>query len=251
MSDPVPPVVPQPEYSAPTYPPQPPQPQFGPPPTNVQPNAQGMYLGAGSLWSSQVRPLRGIGGVTRGLILVSAVLALGSIILEGWGIVTLDAYSLGSVGIGALQAHDSLSVLVGIVSLVVLVASGICWVVWQYRAAASLPVGVLRRSPGWHAGSWFIPFAGAWIPFQNISDLARGSRAALGGGTRAAWWALWIMSGLTGGIASRLLTAAETVPSLTGALTISILSDVLSIAAAIFAWIVVARITDAIDPAYR
>lgn len=248
MSDTVPPAVPQPEYSAPAYPP---QPQYGPPPTYVQPTAQGMYLGAGSLWSSQARPLRGIGGVTRGLILVYAVLALGSVILEVWGIVTLDAYSLGSVGVGALQAYDSLSGLIGIVSLIVLIASGICWVVWQYRAAASLPAGVLRRSPAWHAGAWFIPIVSLWLPLQNISDLARGSRAALGGGIRATWWALWIVSGLTGGIASRLVVSAHTIPSLTGALMISILSDVLSIAAAVFAWIVVARITDAIDPAYR
>ena len=107
------------------------------------------------------------------------------------------------------------------------------------------------RLGAWHAGAWFIPIVSLWLPLQNISDLARGSRAALGGGIRATWWALWIVSGLTGGIASRLVVSAHTIPSLTGALMISILSDVLSIAAAVFAWIVVARITDAIDPAYR
>lgn len=237
MSDPVP-RQPEPSYGPPAYPP-PPQPQYGAP-VYAQPP---MYPGA---WA--VRPLRGIGGATRWLIVAYAALSGVTILVELWGTVSLNAYSTGLVGIDALEAYDAISQPISIVSLLVLMASGICWMVWQYRAAASLPAGSLRRSPGWHVGSWFIPIVSLWFPFQNVSDIARSSRAELDGGVRAIWWALWIAGNLAGGIGGRLLLTGTSIPAFLAGLTISIVSDACVIVGAVFAWIIVARVTAAIDP---
>ncbi|MDL9977967.1 DUF4328 domain-containing protein [Microbacterium sp. ASV49] len=237
MSDPVPP-QPEPSYGPPAYPP-PPQPQYGAP----------MYASGPGAWL--VRPLRGIGGATRGLIVAYAALSGVTIIVNLWGIVSLNAYSTGLVGIDALEAYDAISRPVSILSLLVLLASGVCWMVWQYRAAASLPAGSLRRSPGWHVGSWFIPIVSLWFPFQNVSDIARSSRADLDGGIRGIWWVLWIAGNLTSGIGGRMLLTGNSLPGFIAGLTISIVSDALVIVGAVFAWIVVARITAAIDPSAR
>lgn len=239
MSDPVPP-QPEPAHGAAA------QPQYGRPqygvPAYAQPTAPGAWL---------VRPLRGIGGATRWLMVAYAALSAVSIVINLWGIGALNAYSTGVVGLDALTTYDALSSPLDIVSALVFVAAGVCWMVWQYRAAASLPAGFVRRSPRWHVGSWFIPVVSLWFPFQNISDIARSSRADLDGGIRAIWWALWIAGNLAGGIGGRLLLTGQSLPALIGGLTLSIVSDACVVVGAVYAWIVVARITAAIDPGVR
>ncbi len=238
MSDPVPPAVAQPEppYTPPAAPP-----QYG----QYQPQPQPPAAPATGIWAPHpVRALRGIGGATRGLLVAYAALSGLTILVDAWGIAS------GSATAGAgYVAYEVISALVALVSLPVLLATAVCWMVWQYRAAASLRPAALRRSPGWHVGSWFIPFVSLWFPFQNIADLATGSRAALSSVTRRLWWALWLASQFVMNIATRATWDAHTPEALVGALTTSIVSDLLVIAAACFAWVVVARITDAIDPA--
>jgi Domain of unknown function (DUF4328) len=238
---------------APTYPG---APTYSTAPT--YPAAQPGYPGAPAMqpgvWMSAptaLRPLRGIGTATRILIAVYAALSLVTVLIDGWGIMTLDAYNSGSVGAEALNAYDRVSVALSLFSVGVLLAAGICWVVWQYRAAASVPRSGLRRSPGWHVGSWFIPVVSLFFPFQNVSDLARSSRAELSGGVRGTWWTLWLASNLVSSFATQAASSARSIPGLTGALAGSMLGELLVIAAAVFAWIIVARITDAIDPKRR
>lgn len=58
--------------------------------------------------------------------------------------------------------------LVGLVQLACLAV----FLVWQSRAAvvgraAGYPA---RHSPGWGVGSWFVPVANLWVPFQSLED---------------------------------------------------------------------------------
>lgn len=131
------------------------------------------------------------------------------------------------------------------------IAAGVSWLIWQHRAASSVPPVALRRSPGWHVGSWFIPVVAWWFPFQNVKDIVRGSGAPVSGGVLGGWWALWIVSSLTYVGASNLTSVAETIPALTTAISVSIAGDVLWIAGAILSSTVVNRITKAIDPGIR
>lgn len=248
---PVPPVAP-PTYGAPGYP----QPGYGPNGARPQYGAPGYPPSSpngGSAWAQQppvvARPLRGIGAATRGLVLASGALSLITVLVDGWGFSAVQAFSSGRVGIESLNAYDSVSAPLSLLSLAVLVAAGICWVVWQYRAASSLPQGSLRRSPGWHVGSWFIPIIAMWFPFQNISDIARSSRASLSGGLRGSWWALWVIASIFSNLAGQLLLRAQDIDSLSAALAMSVVSEALLVPAAVLASIVVVRITDAIDPA--
>ena len=57
-------------------------------------------------------------------------------------------------------------------SSVVSLLAGLLWLVWQYKLAVSAPTA-LRRSPGMHVLSWFIPFVNCWFPLQNVSGLWR------------------------------------------------------------------------------
>lgn len=199
---------------------------------------------------SPTRPLRGIGAATRWLLLGSAVVALVTILSDAWGIATLDAYNNGFVDVEELDGYFVISALVNIVAIVPLLAAAICWLIWQYRAAASCPVGTLRRSPRWHVWSWFIPVVSLWFPLQNVSDLSRASGAALGASLRGVWWAVGIAGGLASYVAVHFL-GADNVSDLISGLTADIVGMVLLIASYPLSWIIVARITDAIDPGKR
>jgi hypothetical protein len=63
-------------------------------------------------------------------------------------------------------------------------------------------------SPGWAAGWYFIPIACLYKPFQAMSEIRRASTnpegwlALKAGALLAIWWAVWIISGVIGRIAS-------------------------------------------------
>lgn len=198
-----------------------------------------------------VQPLRGIASAVRWLIIASAVGSLITIGTEALGVIAIARFLDGSVGTEALDAYDAMTTPIVLLSSAVLLATGICWVVWQYRAAASVPAAALRRTPGWHVGSWFIPVVAWWFPVQNVSDLVRASRAAVGPGVIATWWTLWIGGNIAYLVVNRLQFAATTLPELSTSAVVSIIGELLTIGAAVFAWIIVARITDAIDPVRR
>ncbi len=198
-----------------------------------------------------VQPLRGIASAVRWLILASAVGSLITIGTEALGVIAIARFLDGSVGTGALDAYDAMTTPVVLLSSAVLLAAGICWVIWQYRAASSVPATALRRTPGWHVGSWFIPVVAWWFPVQNVSDLVRASRAAVGSGVIATWWTLWIGGNIAYLVVNRLQFSATTLPGLSAAAVVSIIGELFTIGAAVFAWIIVARITDAIDPVRR
>ena len=90
-----------------------------------------------------------------------------------------------------------------------------------------------------------------WFPFQNIKDLVGASRASVRTAMLGLWWCLWLASSLLFTISNLMSNSAETLPALTAATAVSALGELPWIAAAPFAWIIVTRITDAIDPAAR
>lgn len=193
------------------------------------------------------RPIRGLAAAVRRLIVAAAATAVLTIAVELYGIVAIDAFLSGSAELGALEAYDAMFLGVAILSLLVVVPAGICWAVWQYRAAASLPAGSVRRSPGWHAGSWFIPIVAWWFPLQNVSDLAGASRAALRPPILGVWWTLWLASSVIGTVGAMVMPSS-TLQEIAAASVVSIVSEAAILAAAPLAWLIVTRITDAIEP---
>ncbi|MCR6659325.1 MAG: DUF4328 domain-containing protein [Asticcacaulis sp.] len=72
---------------------------------------------------------------------------------------------------------DSIGVLVGLASLIILVMLVINFIMlmfWVYRINANthnLPVPDLEYEPGWAVGWWLIPFANLWKPFDIMCEL--------------------------------------------------------------------------------
>ncbi|MFJ4254242.1 DUF4328 domain-containing protein [Microbacterium sp. NPDC090003] len=182
--------------------------------------------------------------VVQVLLFTSAALALATVAVEAFGIASVDDYLGGNDGAtSTIATYDTLSAVVALLSLVVLVGTGILWVIWQHRLATQA-LGRTRRSPGWHVGSWFIPVVAWWFPYQNVSDLWR----AVGRtrpGWQVAWWGLWIASSVTGGISGQMSFRAQSLEEYLVAMIASLLSSLLLFVAAFFAARLVRQLTRA------
>jgi len=176
------------------------------------------------------------------LLIASGVMYVAIIGLEAFGLAAIQSYLAGNfAAIDALNAYDQLSIGINILSVAVLVATGVLWVVWQYRVAKQFP-GRTRRSPGWHAGSWFIPIISLVYSYQNISDLW----AAVGRPRPRwliVWWLAWIIGGILSQIATRLSLTTPTLEPLQAAMAVNILAEIVSLVAVPFAVLVVRGIT--------
>jgi hypothetical protein len=96
------------------------------------------------------------------------------------------------------------SYVLGGLHVVLYVAIGLSWVVWQRRLALSAP-GPLRSTPVMHVAWWFVPFANLVMPVRSMKDLWRSYGTARGGATVAGppfflWWVFFLLSDLFGGL---------------------------------------------------
>ncbi|BDV31924.1 DUF4328 domain-containing protein [Microbacterium terricola] len=182
---------------------------------------------------------------TQVLLVVCGVLSIITIGIETFGIGAVNSYLDGhGVAVDMLTVYDQSRLVLTILSGVSLLATGVLWVIWQYRAAKQV-AGLTRRSAGWHAGSWFVPVVSLWFPYQDISDLWR-----VGGRVRppwqVTWWVLWLVSSGVTQISSRIYLAAEELEQLRNAMWVSILGESLLLAATPLAWLIVRGITQGI-----
>jgi hypothetical protein len=114
------------------------------------------------------------------------------------GAVAVVQFGLSAVGLAA--AGRSMAEGVGVIALVamlpqvvLMVAGAIAWCIWQFRLAQGTPPALLQRSPGWHVGSWFIPFVSLWFPLQNMRDLWRLHLGSERYGLLWLWWTGWLI----------------------------------------------------------
>jgi hypothetical protein len=192
--------------------------------------------------AAATQALAKLASATQVLLLVCGALSVITIGTELFGIGAVSAYLAGDgAAISSIEAYDQSTALVSVLSSIAFIVSGVLWAMWQYRAAKQV-VGRTRRSPGRHASSWFIPIVSFWFPYQNISDLWRAvglSRPSW----QIVWWLLFLGSNFAIGISSRVYLAAETLEQFRDAMWMSLAGEVLLLAAAPLAWMVVRGIT--------
>jgi hypothetical protein len=139
----------------------------------------------------------------RGLVLSGVVGVVGAL---GFALIAMDppdvVTSPGTAGFAAGGSEGSpagqlLLIVYSFASLLVL-ATQIVWLVWQYQVAAAAPVR-LKRSPGMNVVWWFVPLANMVVPRLAIGELwhafstrRRGAPAEPTPVVFSVWWALWI-----------------------------------------------------------
>jgi hypothetical protein len=154
------------------------------------------------------------------------------------------------------DARDFALTALGVWGLVAL-ATAIVFIVWFFRAAKNNEsLGRLRPrlGPGWAIGGWFIPLAFLVIPVLIAQDLWRGSNPDIPRGDdrwriapRSAlvgwWWACLLLSRVSLFIGNGKSTRLD-VNDLQSSIKGGLFGQILTIAAAVLAILVVRAITD-------
>jgi hypothetical protein len=126
----------------------------------------------------------------------------------------------------------------------------LCW--WTYRMATNAVAlgGYLSTSPGWAAGSYFVPLHNLWRPYTALIEIWDASRPAApvtpgGAGSHrllAVWWIVWLASAALH-IASRSMGAPAHLGAWVEQLAIASLTLAVQAAAVILTLAVVRKLT--------
>jgi hypothetical protein len=171
-----------------------------------------------------------------------------------------EAAEGGGVSQEAADMNDTRQGAVWIIHLVVRLALAVAFLLWLHRASGNMAAlgntkAKIEYTPGWAVGSFFIPFANLFLPYRAVSEVWVRSEPPVreeGGGLAfaprppttlvLAWWVTWLVSNFIGRAASRFGDGADTIETLQMVTWAAILSDVLSIVAAVLAVMVVRSI---------
>lgn len=144
----------------------------------------------------------------------------------------------------------ALTGVLGLTAVAVYLATVVVFLMWLYRVSNNVAAfGEPRQtSAGWAVGYFFIPIANLFVPYQAIKEIWKKSDPAANDsllysvsppGFFPAWWGFWLASNITSNIYFRMTMAGASAEALA---TIGILSEALSVAAAVFAIQVVKEI---------
>jgi hypothetical protein len=206
--------------------------------------------------SSTYGSLRGLDLALRGLLAATALVAVLAVVFRAREYSLLGDLRDGRfVAPADLEASDDRIATTGGLTIVLLVATGVVFVIWLWRATQNLrafPNPPLRKSPGWAIGSWFVPVLNLWAPKQMVNDAWRGSgpHGAKPTWTSApvptvftVWWVLLLASWAVGFVAGIPDTDTLDLDGLRAYSFALLVSEVLAAAAAACAIVVVVKIS--------
>ena len=193
-------------------------------------------------------PFRDLGSLTT---TVSVLLGLG---ILGGVVKLISNVMLGSPAARmplTAERADAVIALAGAIWALLLLITIVVFGRWIYLAHRNLPaLGAenLRTRPGWAVGTFFVPIANLWKPFQAMNDLVRASRdprywhlddtPLLVG----CWWALWLLVGAVGGNRVSVILQAVLVEGLRSAAVIQLVGSALNVVLYILALLIVRRV---------
>lgn len=166
--------------------------------------------------------------------------------------------------------------LAAIMHAIIYIATTVAFLLWIHRAYRNLkPLGVSNpdSTPGWAVGSWFVPFLNLVRPYMITKEIWQESDPEVSVETSVTgeryisrplllsvglsvpsffgwWWGFWIASNVTSNISFRLSRDPQGRDGLTTALSVEILSAILSLIAALLAIKVVRSISQRQDARY-
>lgn len=154
-------------------------------------------------------------------------------------------------------ASDNRQATIGVIYLILLIITGILFLMWIHRTHRNLPsLGNtnLKYSPGWAVGWFFVPILSLWKPYQVTTEIWKASdpttdindstawQKSPASSIVSSWWFLFIISALIGNIVMSFVLQAETPSELLTATWAVLIMDAIEIPAAILAILIVRNI---------
>ena len=137
----------------------------------------------------------------------------------------------------------ALTGVLGLTAVAVYLATVVVFLMWLYRVSNNVAAfgATTQHSSGWAVGSFFVPIMNLFVPYQAVRDIWGKSEpnatdafsyGVSPPGFFPAWWGFWLASNFSSNIYFRMTMAEASAEALA---TIGILSEALSIVAAVFA----------------
>ena len=144
----------------------------------------------------------------------------------------------------------ALTGVLGLTTIAVYIATVVVFLMWLYRVSNNVAAfgATTQHSSGWAVGSFFVPIMNLFVPYQAVRDIWKKSEpnatdafsyGVSPPGFFPAWWGFWIVSNISSNAYFRMTLAEAPVEA---SAMVGILSEILSIAAAVFAIQVVKEI---------
>jgi hypothetical protein len=211
---------------------------------------------------SAVLPIRRVGGLgTAVSVLVGVVVVLD--LVSTW--TTWNAYGLvrdyvnrvNEVAAADLDSADDTSSAVGWGYTAAVVAAGVVFVTWLWRArvnAEAICPAPHSRSRGWAVGSWICPVVNLRFPYVFVDDVYRASRpdnppdlydlrSVPGNRVLGLWWACWLGGVIVSYLAVVTWRRAASIDTLRTAAVMETIASVAMVGAAVTIIMIVREIS--------
>lgn len=169
-------------------------------------------------WHQPVRghfkPIRGLGIAASVLIGLSVLTSIASAWSDWFTLGVVADYLNGVPGTtdADLAAADSIALATAGPDTLLLVAAGVVFVVWMFRARHNSEVlygkAGHRRGSVWAFWGWIVPVVSWWFPYQVLQDVYRPSTRLSGIEVRW-WWAAMVAKLWLGQLLTRLYLGDE------------------------------------------
>ncbi|MFI1365915.1 DUF4328 domain-containing protein [Streptomyces griseochromogenes] len=199
-----------------------------------------------------VRSPVGLGRATATLLGVVIAADLFAVVADVLEMNVTGDIAEGVTGADVVQRADHADALYnasGIAQAVALLATMtvyLCWL-WRVRVnAEAFNPGGHSKARGWTIGGWFVPVVNLWFPRRVTLDIWDSSAPWAerpGHALVNLWWAMWIVSLFADRAADTESRHAHAAAALHQAASMMLASDVIDIAAAALAVLVVLKIT--------
>jgi hypothetical protein len=171
----------------------------------------------------EYRPLKNLNSALVVLLYIFVALNVFSLISDYMEMQLLTKYLDGEfVSDEMIESNDTRQALLGILILGFLIVLYFVFGKWIYRSSANahfLAPSYMTHSPGWAVGSYFIPILNFFRPFESMKEVWQVSAVqpdqepadVSTPGFMRLWWALWLITRVTGTLVFYVLKDATVV----------------------------------------
>lgn len=197
-----------------------------------------------------LRPVRGPAILAVVALVADSLVGVVAAVIDLWYADVVDRIIADATSVtdAEIDTADLVYALSGIVETVAYLAAIVAFLVWLFRVRANAEILAPhghRRSRAWLILGWIVPIVSLWFPKQIVDDIWDASARSWSArkGLLHAWWAAWLVGAWVSNVAARLLFNAEEADALATAARFDVVSIALMLVAAVFAILVVLRIS--------
>ncbi|MEU5596582.1 DUF4328 domain-containing protein [Streptomyces sp. NPDC020298] len=207
------------------------------------------FAGASTAWLRSPVGLGRAAAAVLGLVIATDLFAIHADLLQFDVSGDLVDGAYGTAVVRRADHADALYRASGIAQSIAFVACVVVYLCWFYRVRVNAEVfnpGGQSRKRGWTIGGWFTPVVNLWMPRRITLDVWEASSPWGAPRSHApvnAWWTLWIISLLADRASFSAYRRADGAQGLHDAVRLMLFSDVVDLAAAALAVLVVLRLT--------